>query len=266
MLNDLLRRTATGIVLLAIVIAALWFDRLALPFLLIFVAVLAAREYCRLWQPQGIHVDEVILFMPAVLVPLLVYFQIPLFFPLLLVFFGIAFSVVMRYPGRPVTARFIGEAAALVFGVVYLTLLPATLLPLRRLGFFVCLFPMVLTWIFDTFAYLVGSLAGRRKLIPWISPKKSVEGTLAAFLLTFPCTWFIARYWVASLDLLDCVVVTLGIGLLGTLGDLFESGMKRAAGVKDTGNLFPGHGGVLDRIDSLVFNVPFFFLYLTYYG
>jgi len=68
--------------------------------------------------------------------------------------------------------------------------------------------------------------------------------------------------WYPDFNIFDSIVVTLGIGVLGTLGDLFESGMKREVGLKDASNVFPGHGGFLDRIDSLIFNVPFFYFYI----
>lgn len=134
------------------------------------------------------------------------------------------------------------------------------------MGFTIALVPLVLTWLYDTFAYLVGSAIGKHKLCEKLSPKKSVEGTVLAFFLTFPCTILVNHLWVKAFDIFDAVIVTLGIGILGTVGDLLESGMKREIGLKDASNVFPGHGGFLDRLDSLIFNIPFFYLYLMYNG
>jgi phosphatidate cytidylyltransferase len=109
----------------------------------------------------------------------------------------------------------------------------------------------------------VGSAIGKHYLAPKLSPKKTWEGTLLALPLTFPFTLILSRLWLPDLDTVDAIVITLGIAVLATLGDLFESGMKRDVGLKDASGAFPGHGGFLDRIDSLIFSVPFFYLYLT---
>jgi phosphatidate cytidylyltransferase len=168
----------------------------------------------------------------------------------------------MRYPGARQTQNFLAEVSAGFFGIVYLSILPITIIQLRKISFAVCLLPFALTWLYDTFAYFVGSAIGKHHLAPKISPKKTWEGTIFALPLTFPFTYFLSRLWYPTFNVFDCIVVTLGIGILGTLGDLFESGMKREVGLKDASNVFPGHGGFLDRIDSLIFNIPFFYFYL----
>ncbi|MEO0142867.1 MAG: phosphatidate cytidylyltransferase, partial [candidate division WOR-3 bacterium] len=145
-------------------------------------------------------------------------------------------------------------------------LLPSTLILLRKEGFLVALMPLLLTWIYDTFAYIVGTVFGRHRLAPRLSPHKSVEGTLGAFFLTFPFTLWLNSNWIKKFDLYDGIWITLGIGVLGTVGDILESGMKREVGLKDASRVFPGHGGFLDRLDSLIFNIPFFYLYYRYYG
>ncbi|MCK4251466.1 phosphatidate cytidylyltransferase, partial [candidate division WOR-3 bacterium] len=83
-----------------------------------------------------------------------------------------------------------------------------------------------------------------------------------AFPLTFPFALLLSKLYITSFNFLDVLLITLGIGAMGTIGDLFESGMKREVGLKDTSKIFPGHGGFLDRLDSLIFTIPFFYLYL----
>jgi phosphatidate cytidylyltransferase len=168
----------------------------------------------------------------------------------------------MRFPGSRRVPNFLAEVAAAVFGVLYLSLLPATIILLRHMGFTIALLPLVLTWLYDTFAYVTGSAFGRHRIAPTVSPKKSWEGTLLALPLTFFCTWGLNKLWLPAATLVDALIITLGIGILGTLGDLLESGMKREVGLKDASKVFPGHGGFLDRMDSLIFNIPFFYLYL----
>ena len=115
------------------------------------------------------------------------------------------------------------------------------------------LLALLVTWLSDTFAYLVGKSIGRTRLIPRVSPNKTVEGALgglvAAGAIALFCDWAFGMQigwgW--------AVAIGLGLGLVGQIGDLSESMLKRARGVKDSGNLIPGHGGMLDRIDALIF-------------
>ncbi len=112
----------------------------------------------------------------------------------------------------------------------------------------------------DSFQYYSGRTFGRRQLAPTLSPKKTIEGALGGFLLAPLTLVAIAHWWLPRVSPLTAWVVGLGIVLAGIAGDLFESTLKRAAGVKDSGTLIPGHGGVLDRIDALLFAAPLFYL------
>jgi phosphatidate cytidylyltransferase len=133
------------------------------------------------------------------------------------------------------------------------------------------LYPWILmallpTWAGDITAYVVGSLIGRRKLAPRISPGKTWEGTIAGFLAAAIAVWFVgAQVFSPALPADILVPVALAVGPAGLLGDLLESGLKRAVGVKDSGTIFPGHGGVLDRIDSLLLVAPVVALALNAY-
>lgn len=122
-------------------------------------------------------------------------------------------------------------------------------------------FPLWLTWSSDTGAYFVGRLLGRRKLIPAVSPGKTVEGALGGVALAVGMSWLYVKYLLvpyAQLGLTPWGLVTFGIviAVVAQVGDLVESLLKREAGVKDSSSLLPGHGGVLDRIDSVLFVLP----------
>ena len=112
----------------------------------------------------------------------------------------------------------------------------------------------------DSFQYYSGRAFGRRPFAPTLSPKKTIEGALGGFLLAPVVLVAIAHWWLPRLPPLTVWLVGLGMVLAGIAGDLFESALKRAAGVKDSGALIPGHGGVLDRIDALLFATPIFYL------
>ncbi|HDQ99367.1 MAG TPA: hypothetical protein ENN51_03665 [candidate division WOR-3 bacterium] len=159
------------------------------------------------------------------------------------------------------------------FVVIYLGLLPAHLVMLRQTsdaaGFsrWLVLFPLVLTWTNDTAAYAVGKLIGRRKLMPQLSPKKTQEGFLAGLIASA----VLSALWLGRLEPFTrrgwgwLALVGVGLGAMSQVGDLFESLFKRAVSVKDSSTALRGHGGFLDRIDSLLFAIPAFYWLLRLY-
>jgi len=125
------------------------------------------------------------------------------------------------------------------------------------------LLPMLIIatiWINDTMAYIVGSFIGKTPFSP-ISPKKTWEGTIGGAILAVLVVTTIAVYWL-ELDMSQMIFITITAAVMGTLGDLFESKLKRMAGVKDSGSFMPGHGGFLDRFDSLLLATPYVWLVL----
>ncbi len=155
-----------------------------------------------------------------------------------------------------------------VFGQVYITL-PLCLLMLiayqftisNNYGFYLILAIFVFMWVNDTAAYLFGSLLGKHRLIERISPKKSIEGFIAGLLFAI-LAGYVFSYFYTNYTRFFWMGFALIAALFGTLGDLFESLIKRNYDVKDSGHLIPGHGGILDRIDSLLLAIPAVYLYL----
>jgi len=119
-----------------------------------------------------------------------------------------------------------------------------------------------LIWASDVCAYLVGSLIGKHKLLERISPGKTWEGAIGAFILNIGCAFIIAHFF-QELALKHWIVISILVSVFGSLGDLVESMFKRQAGIKDSGKIMPGHGGILDRFDSLLFVSPFVYAYLS---
>jgi phosphatidate cytidylyltransferase len=120
---------------------------------------------------------------------------------------------------------------------------------------------LLLIWASDVCAYLVGSLIGKNKLYERISPGKTWEGSIGATILTIGCSFLISK-WYPELALKHWIIISIIVSVFGTIGDLVESMFKRQAGVKDSGKIMPGHGGILDRFDSLLFVSPFVYAYL----
>jgi phosphatidate cytidylyltransferase len=156
------------------------------------------------------------------------------------------------------TKRYINSTFYLTTGFVFIILIANYYDPFNPnilLGTF------LLAWINDTFAYLVGKNFGRQKLFPSISPKKTVEGFLGGLFFSCVSSYFIAKF-TETLDFTNWLILSIIISVFGTIGDLVESKYKRQAGVKDSGNIMPGHGGLLDRLDSIIFAAPFIYLFL----
>ncbi len=153
-----------------------------------------------------------------------------------------------------------------ILGVFYIGIPFAHFIALRlmpeSLGMQYFAMAMIGTWACDTAAYFGGTRWGRRKLCPPISPAKSVEGAAFGFFGCLAATMITGYYM--NLPLTDRLVCGAIVGVFCQLGDLVESALKRHMGVKDSGRFFPGHGGVLDRVDSLLFSVPAVYYYLIF--
>jgi len=116
----------------------------------------------------------------------------------------------------------------------------------------------------DTGAFYMGSYLGRHKLAPAVSPKKTIEGAMGGLAANLIACFVYSRLFLPALSTTGCIVFALCVGAVGQAGDLFESEFKRVAGIKDSGNLLPGHGGFLDRMDALIFAAPIAYLIKEY--
>ncbi|MDC0249572.1 phosphatidate cytidylyltransferase [Flavobacteriales bacterium] len=121
------------------------------------------------------------------------------------------------------------------------------------------LFMFILTWTFDTFAYLVGVRFGKHKIIPTISPNKSWEGFAGGFILTIITAYLAVNYFL-EIGLTQIIAISLLVPFTATIGDFIESYYKRESGVKDSGSLIPGHGGMLDRMDAFIITIPVIYI------
>jgi len=147
-------------------------------------------------------------------------------------------------------------------GCIFLTMIPYkqnNFAQILIMGIF------ILIWVNDTFAYLVGRTLGRTKLYPSVSPKKTIEGSLGGLIFALMAAYVLAIYE-TSLTLHQWMVLAAVIVVAGSIGDLLQSKFKRIAGVKDSGAILPGHGGMWDRLDSLVFAAPFAYLTLNIFS
>lgn len=160
---------------------------------------------------------------------------------------------------------FYGSWLSTLAGLIYIVL-PLALLPFiafikEEYNFEIILGVFILLWIYDSFAYLIGSWIGKSKIFSKISPKKSWEGAAGGLAFAIAGSLLLYNFF-GILGIGDWFLLGIIIPVTGTIGDFIESGIKRNAGVKDSGSFMPGHGGILDRFDSFLFSIPFVFLYL----
>jgi phosphatidate cytidylyltransferase len=180
-------------------------------------------------------------------------------------------SLAVLLPDEDRIPAALGRLASTLAGVFYVPYLMSHFVLLRGLdpehadvGVNLVFYTLAVVWASDGFAFIVGSAVGRTPLVPTISPKKSVEGAVGGLLGSVLASFVAARVLeVTVFSNAQLGGIGAALGLLGQLGDLVESALKRCAGVKDSGTLFPGHGGILDRADSLVLTAPLVYLYLA---
>ena len=180
----------------------------------------------------------------------------------LLIGVGVVCSAPLWSAGRPV----VESTANTLFGAVYVGWLLgyAIWLQGRAGGPQLVLFLVGVTWAGESAAYLVGSSVGRHRLAPVLSPRKTVEGAIAQVIISVAAALGLGAWLLPTCGLVGAAGAGVVLGVIGQVGDLAESAIKRSIGTKDTGDLIPGHGGMLDRIDSLLFNAPALYLYSLY--
>ena len=151
-------------------------------------------------------------------------------------------------------------------GFFYVSLPFFFLVLLRNLdnGFYWTILTFATIWICDSAAFFFGRKFGKHKLAPSISPNKSIEGAVTGFVVSAASFILAANYLISEVSLIKVTVIGIVIGIFGQLGDLIESKLKRDVGVKDSSNIIPGHGGILDRFDSIIFVIPFVYLIIQF--
>jgi phosphatidate cytidylyltransferase len=159
----------------------------------------------------------------------------------------------------------LARAAAGIFPVLYLGIPIGSMMALRTLRGREALFLLMLAvMVSDTAQYYSGRAFGRHPLAPVISPKKTIEGAVGGFVFGALLLVVVGHWWLSTIPLALRALLGVALVALGIAGDLFESMLKRSAGVKDSSSLIPGHGGVLDRIDALLFAAPVYYVVLRY--
>lgn len=275
--RNLVVRVATAAVLLPLVLWLLWLGGLPFALLVSLAAAIAAWEMNELpgqraaaaGPPparQAVRGAEIASIAAAFLLPLTEGLEVHGFTARAIVAALVMVALTDALLFEPDLPRTPERVALAVLGAVYPGLLLGTVVRLRQLpdGVAWVFLAVVVTWLNDSGAYFAGRAYGRRKLYARISPSKTWEGAAGGLVASIAGALAVKSLgWLPQLPWWGSVVVGAGAGVLGPLGDLSESMLKRAYGAKDSSRLLPGHGGLLDRIDALLFNAPFVLLCAT---
>jgi phosphatidate cytidylyltransferase len=284
--TELAQRLSVAVVGIPIVLLALWAGRWVLGPLLALFCAGAALELYRMAEQRGIRplrlpgaVGAAVLVLIATVHPTLAGAAPFLWAASMLLILAVALAVIVErgVEGQPLMVMAVTAIGAILPAgamsfILFIRHMPVAVDPsagasAAAVGLTLVAYPLAITWMTDSGAYFVGRRWGRRKLIPRVSPGKTVEGGLAGLVGGMLGGLLIALALTAWLGVaLNPLIGALGgllIAAISQAGDLAESAWKREAGVKDSGAVFPGHGGILDRMDSLLFTLPAGYVWLS---
>lgn len=264
-MKELLRRLLTGAVYVILLLSAVFLSSDAFDFLFMVFGLACLYEYKRLVHLRGYYVfiaylglwwAYIYLIDDKILINALMFITIIVDLSLIYYLFSKKKKIYYNYE------KFIAALFYVGGGCIFLTMIPYKD---NEFAKYLIMGIFILIWVNDSFAYVVGKTLGRTKLYPAVSPKKTIEGTLGGLVFTLGAAYIMAKYE-DIVNPAQWVILAGVIVLTGSLGDLIESKLKRQAGVKDSGAILPGHGGMLDRLDSLIFAAPFAYLTLMLFS
>lgn len=237
------------------------------------IIILGLFEFYRMMEAKGLRPYTWIGVLSGGALPWYLFFRQGIYANVLLTLTFIA--VMIAELVRKDKGHAVYHISVTIFGVLYVSWLGSHLMLLRELpviagldysvGFTFVIIVFTLTWCYDTGAYTFGKLFGRRRLFPSISPGKTVEGAVGGTFLSIAGILIARSLLETQLSALEAVLLAVAASIIGQTGDLVESMLKRDAKIKDSSTTIPGHGGILDRFDSLLFTAPLIYYALRYF-
>ncbi|MDR2221259.1 MAG: phosphatidate cytidylyltransferase [Flavobacteriaceae bacterium] len=256
-MSETVKRTLSGIVYIVLLISATLYGAISFEILFGLFTLIAAYEFAKLIKfPISLSIiialmANLSLFFARDILPIQIIVALACI--MLLILLAELFSTKKR-------ERTFANKVILVLGYIIFPFLALQYLPYQNgeytSSIFIC--TLVMIWTNDTFAYIVGKKFGKNKLFERISPKKTIEGFVGGIVFAIIAAIILGQFF-NDLNIVSLISSAIFVGVFGTIGDLVESRFKREANVKDSGNIMPGHGGILDRLDSLIFIAPFLY-------
>ena len=259
-MRETVTRSLSGIVYVLLLTVAIFFSQESFLLLFGMFLIIAVIEFCDLIALKSIY---------PIIIGVIAY-SVFAFFPSselthLLLLIGALFVSVkcirLLFENKRQTSDTTSKYVYLI-GYIVIPFILLSKLPFRENGYEpkIIMSIFILIWTNDTFAFIVGKSIGKNKLFERISPKKTIEGFIGGLGFSIVISLILARFFIHE-SILIWVCIAVIVGVFGTIGDLVESKFKRMAMVKDSGTIMPGHGGILDRLDSIIFAAPFVFLF-----
>ncbi|WP_428742374.1 phosphatidate cytidylyltransferase [Tenacibaculum sp.] len=261
-MSNLLTRTLSALVYAILFISAILFSAETYIGLLAIFATVCIWELSKLLQFKNI--------IPYILLACVVYMSVQTtinYNPFLLgaTLVGLSILLYLLISTKPIKTETFSQKVFLQIIYLILPFYFLMNLPFINNNYYpnIIIYIILIIWTNDSFAFLVGKNFGKRKLFETVSPKKTIEGFIGGLVFSIIAGFIIGQYS-ENFSTLNWVIISIIVAIFGSLGDLVESKFKRQANIKDSGTIMPGHGGLLDRLDSLFFLAPFVYLYIHY--
>lgn len=268
--KNLITRSLSGIVFIGVILTSIFLGQYAFTILMLVLSIIGLLEFVKMAKKYlSSNKDIAILLLSGILCFALIAsvnthwieskYQVLLILVFVIPFIYTLFST-LKNP--------LEQLGLISLGILYISIPFAlftsffTLNPSQIVSTQLLIAFFIMVWCNDVFAYVVGSLVGKHKLYKKVSPKKTWEGTLGGVVFTMLAAFIISKFFDVY-DLNTWLALGFIISIFASLGDLIESMIKRQAGVKDSGSIMPGHGGVLDRFDGVIFAIPAVYVYLS---
>lgn len=267
-LNNLTSRVIVALIGIPLIVALCLIGKIPFLIFVLFIGLISFNEYSSMLRSKNSFPNKLIGFLAVAVLIINEYkliFDYHLLFTLIIIFL-LLFELFRNKSSA------INNIGSTLLGIFYIGIFSASIINLRQFyadsvftysqGGYLILSILISIWLCDSAAYFIGSAYGLHKLIPRISPKKSWEGAIAGFIFSVVGMVVSKSFMLEFLSLADAIIIGIIIGVFGQIGDLVESLIKRDTNVKDSSSIIPGHGGILDRFDSLLFTAPIVYLYL----
>lgn len=263
------KRVLTGAVTIPALCLLIGYGPEPTLFIMVLIAVaLGLHEFYSLVLPENKRNEKALGILLGMGLASLIYFGDAFLLHASLGFSITFLSLVYMLKSRNNFTLAISKMALTLFGILYIGLLLSyvSLIDKTAPGKQWVLFLISTVWAADIGGFFIGSLVGRHKLYPKVSPNKTFEGLGGGVGVAITAALLYRKFFFSDLDISDCIFLGFSLTLFGQMGDFTESMIKRSANVKDSSGLIPGHGGMLDRLDSFLFSAPFLYYYIRWGG